>query len=92
MPLPASAQFLNVIQSVFSGMARAIIHNSDYQSVDECKEAINGYFSDRNKAFVDHPRRAGNKIWGNERVEATFKEESNCKDPGWRLVPGAGYG
>ncbi|PWE43652.1 IS630 family transposase [Pseudomonas prosekii] len=29
-PLPASAQFLNVIESVFSGMARAIIHNSDY--------------------------------------------------------------
>jgi len=29
-PLPTSAQFLNVIESVFSGMARAIIHNSDY--------------------------------------------------------------
>ena len=28
-PLPASAQFLNIIESVFSGMARAIIHNSD---------------------------------------------------------------
>src|ERR1039458_5407791 len=33
-PLPACAQFLNVIESVFSGMARAIIHNSDYQSVE----------------------------------------------------------
>ena len=32
-PLPSSAQFLNVIESVFSGMAKAIIHNSDYQSV-----------------------------------------------------------
>lgn len=31
-PLPKSAQFLNVIESVFSGMARAIIHNSDYES------------------------------------------------------------
>jgi hypothetical protein len=29
LPLPAQAQFLNVIESVFSGMARAIIHNSD---------------------------------------------------------------
>jgi hypothetical protein len=29
VPLPASAQFLNVIESVFSGMARAIIHNSN---------------------------------------------------------------
>ena len=39
-PLPARAQFLNVIESVFSGMARAVIHNSDYASVDECKRAI----------------------------------------------------
>jgi hypothetical protein len=39
-PLPSCAQFLNVIESVFSGMARAIIHSSDYQSVDECKAAI----------------------------------------------------
>jgi hypothetical protein len=30
--LPASAQFLNVIELIFSGMARAIIHNSNYQS------------------------------------------------------------
>jgi hypothetical protein len=36
-PLPARAQFLNVIESVFSGMARAIIHNSDYKSVDDAK-------------------------------------------------------
>ena len=34
-PLPASAQFLDVIESVFSGLARAIIHNSDYSSVSE---------------------------------------------------------
>ena len=39
-PLPSSAQFLNIIESVFSGMAKAIIHNSTYQSVDECKIAI----------------------------------------------------
>jgi hypothetical protein len=32
-PLPACAQFLNVIESVFSGMSRAIIHNSDYPSL-----------------------------------------------------------
>jgi hypothetical protein len=31
VPLPTGAQFLNVIESVFSGMARAIIHNSDYK-------------------------------------------------------------
>jgi hypothetical protein len=47
-PLPAGAQFLNVIESVFSGMARAIIHNSDYGSMDIAKAAIDRYFGDRN--------------------------------------------
>src|ERR1019366_8887385 len=47
-PLPAGAQFLNVIESVFSGMARAIIHGSDYKSVDEAKTAIDRYFAERN--------------------------------------------
>ena len=28
------AQFLNVIESVFSGMPRAVIRNSDYESVN----------------------------------------------------------
>lgn len=83
-PLPSGAQFLNVIESVFSGMARAILHNSDYRDVDECKTAINTYFADRNRAFLERPRRAGNKIWGKERVDAVFREENNCKDPHWR--------
>jgi hypothetical protein len=39
-PLPSGAQFLNVIESVFSGMARSIIHNSDYKTLDEAKAAI----------------------------------------------------
>jgi hypothetical protein len=80
----SGAQFLNVIESVFSGMARAILHNSNYQSVFGCKEAIDRYFAERNQAFLEHPRRAGNKIWGKERVEAVFREENNCKDPRWR--------
>jgi hypothetical protein len=84
IPLPTGAQFLNVIESVFSGMARAILHNSNYGNVDECKSAINMYFADRNRAFLERPRRAGNKIWGKEQVEAVFKEENNCKDPRWR--------
>jgi transposase len=84
IPLPSGAQFLNVIESVFSGMARAILHNSNYGNVDECKSAINMYFADRNRAFLERPRRAGNKIWGKEQVEAVFKEENNCKDPRWR--------
>jgi transposase len=84
MPLPSGAQFLNVIESVFSGMSRAILHNSNYQSPQECKVAINRYFAERNQAFLEHPRRAGKKIWGKERVEAVFREENNCKDPRWR--------
>lgn len=83
-PLPACAQFLNVIESVFSGMARAIIHNSNYQSVDECKAAIDRYFAERNDHFLKHPKRAGNKIWGKERVNAVFNESNNCKDPCYR--------
>jgi hypothetical protein len=83
-PLPARAQFLNVIESVFSGLATAIIHNSDYQSVDEAKGAIDRYFMERNEHFRQHPRRAGNKIWGEELVTSEFREGQNCKHRGWR--------
>jgi transposase len=83
-PLPASAQFLNVIESVFSGMARAIIHSSDYKSVDEAKTAIDRYFAERNAHFRDHPRRAGKKLWGKEREPPVFSVASNCKDPRYR--------
>jgi len=83
-PLPSSAQFLNVIESVFSGMAKAVIHNSDYLSVDECKFAIDRYFSERNQEFLKNPKRAGKKIWGEEIVKAVFKDSNNCKDPKYR--------
>jgi transposase len=48
LPLPSGAQFLNVIESVFSGMSRAILHNSNYQSIEDCKAAIDRYIADRN--------------------------------------------
>lgn len=80
-PLPSCAQFLNVIESIFSGMARAIIHNSDYASVEECKAAIDRYFTERNQHFKENPKRAGGKIWGHERVQPLFNEANNCKDP-----------
>lgn len=82
-PLPVSAQFLNVIESVFSGMARAVLHNSDYESVDACMAAIDRYFAERNEHYRKKPRRAGRKIWGDERVEPVFKASNNCKDPRW---------
>jgi hypothetical protein len=83
-PLPSGAQFLNVIESVFRGMARAIIHNSDYESVEECRRAIDRYIKERNQYFLENPKRAGKKIWGEERVKAVFSEINNCKDPKWR--------
>jgi len=84
-PLPSRAQFLNVIESVFSGMAKAIIHNSNYQTVEECKTAIDRYFDERNQHFKTHPKRAGGKIWGKELVPARFHVANNCKDSkyGW---------
>lgn len=84
VPLPAGSQFLNVIESVFSGMAKAIIHNSDYPSDVEAKVAIDRYFSERNDNFLANPRRAGKKIWGKEQVPPNFSESNNCKDPRWR--------
>jgi hypothetical protein len=83
VPLPSRAQFLNVIESVYSGMARAIIHNSDYQSTEEAQAAINRYFRERNDYFTQHPRRAGRKIWGKERGPSEFSEANTCKDPRW---------
>jgi transposase len=63
VPLPTSAQFLNVIEGVLSGMTRAVVNNSDYCSADEMKAAISQYFLERNKSFIENPRRAGKAIW-----------------------------
>jgi DDE superfamily endonuclease len=80
-PLPCRAQFLNVIESVFNGMSIAVIHNSNYESVDAAKTAIDRYFLERNGYFKDNPKRAGNKIWGDELVPSKFSESNNCKNP-----------
>jgi hypothetical protein len=63
VPLPSSAQFLNVIEAVFSGMKKAVIQNSDYQSVEEMKTAISAHFCERNDFFRHNPKRAGKTIW-----------------------------
>ena len=84
LPLPSCAQFLNVIESVFSGMARAIIHNSDFPSLEAAQDAIDKYFAERNDHFSEHPQRAGQKIWGDERVPSEFSVTHNCKDPKYR--------
>ena len=81
LPLPSGAQFLNVIESVFSGMARAIIHNSDYPSVERAKAAIDRHFVERNRHFRNRKQKAGRAIWGREPAPATFLLANNCKDP-----------
>ncbi|MET3979766.1 transposase [Mucilaginibacter sp. UYP27] len=73
-PLPSCTQFLNVIESVFCGLAKAVIHNSDYACLDDCKAAIDQHFETRNNYFSLNPKRAGNKIWGKEQVKAKFSE------------------
>lgn len=83
-PLPSGAQFLNVIESIFSGMSRAIIHNSDYGSLEEAKTAIERYLTERNSYFQEHPKKAGKKIWGKERAPPAFSESGTCKDPRYR--------
>lgn len=83
-PLPSGAQFLNVIESVFSGMSQAIIHHSNYPTLDAAKAAIDRYFEERNAFFREHPQRAGKTIWGKEREPAAFSEAGNCKDPRYR--------
>jgi transposase len=63
IPLPTSAQFLDVIEAVFSGMKRAVIHHSDYRDAREMKVAISRHFAERNAHFLENPRRAGERIW-----------------------------
>lgn len=63
VPLPAKAQFLNVVESVISGMKKAVIVNSDYPTAEHMKKAIAEHFAARNRHFKDNPKRAGHKIW-----------------------------
>ncbi|WP_244610470.1 IS630 family transposase [Microvirga pakistanensis] len=84
VPLPSCAPFLNVIEAVFSGMARAVLHNSDYPSAEEAQAAIDRYLAERNAHFQAHPERAGEWVWGLERQPAVFSEASTCKDPAYR--------
>src|SRR5260370_31407282 len=63
VPLPTSSQFLDVMEAVFSGMKKAVVHHSDYQTEGEMKTAISRHFVERNSYFRDNRRRAGKKIW-----------------------------
>jgi hypothetical protein len=54
------------------------------KTLDDAKAAIDRYFADRNAHFMEHPRRAGKKIWGEEREVPEFSLANNCKDPRYR--------
>lgn len=85
-PLPSGSQFLNVIESIFSGLARAVIHNSDYPTVEAARAAVDQHLADRNEHYRVHPARAGKSIWSKERVPSIFSEANNCKDPIYQFV------
>jgi transposase len=63
VPLPTSSQFLDVIEAVFGGMKKAVIHHSNYESEKDMKMAISRHFLERNAYFLDNPKRVGQKIW-----------------------------
>jgi len=64
-------------------MAGAVLHNSDYATLEDAQAAATRYLEERNYALRREPRRAGRTIWGMERVLASFSEANNCKDPRW---------
>jgi len=39
-------------------------------------QSIDTYFLERNKYFITNPKKAGNKIWGKERVKSRFKNKA----------------
>lgn len=69
IPLPSNAQFLNIIESVFGGMKKAVICNSDYATPHDMQEAIARHFEERNQFYKENPKRAGNKIWDKQRFD-----------------------
>lgn len=75
IPLPTSAQFLNVIEGVFSGMMRAVVHNSDYQSEQEMKTAMSRHLCERNSFFMANPKRVGKRIWETD----FFRDNDNLR-------------
>jgi hypothetical protein len=55
-----------------------------HASVADAQAAITRYLNDRNSSFAIAPRRAGQAIWGQERVPAAFTVTNNCKDSRYR--------
>jgi transposase len=62
VPLPTSSQFLDVIEAIFSGKKKAVIHHSNYRSEEEMKAAISRHFAERNEYFIVNPKRQGKRF------------------------------
>jgi len=63
IPLPSSSQFLDVIEAVFSGMKRAVIHHSNYRSQEEMKGMVartHSFIIDATFIFEDTDK----TLWG----------------------------
>ena len=90
-PLPAGAQFLNVIESVFSGMARSIIHNSDYKTLDDAKAAIDRTSPTGMRTSRCIPRKPGRRFgarsgrWRNSPWRTTARTHVTVE--GFNLTP-----
>src|SRR5260370_10245549 len=55
-PLPSRAQFLNVLESVFSGMSRAGINKSNFEDLPRARNAINPYLLNKNQFYHTYPK------------------------------------
>jgi len=80
VPLPTSSQFLDVIEAVFSGMKRAVVHHSNYRDAPEMKKAISLHFTERNAHFRENPRRAGKQVWNID----FFDDNENIRSGNYR--------
>lgn len=58
-----------VIESVFGGMKKAVICNSDYPTAKDMQAAIARHFEERNTYYQENPKRAGNKIWDKQKFD-----------------------
>jgi hypothetical protein len=76
-------EFLNVIEPVFSRMARAPLHNNSYSRVEEARAAIDRYFEHLNRHLLRYPRRAGTES-GEKNVLSLILSSNSCEKSRYR--------
>ncbi len=75
----AGAQFLNVIESVFSGMARAIIHNSDYPSLDAGRLPSTGISRTEMSIFGNIPSERGERFGDRNELRVRSRKATTAR-------------